>query len=210
MVLKSWLKNKYVWIIIVVLILISRISVGYFSKTVKIYTTSKVRNYAEDLIAQCVEEKILKELESSDLFIENYDSNGKVSYAYVDSVKINKIRNNMILYTDQAIMEINKHQDFDSIQIPLSYLFGVKYFFAHNLRVPIQLEVIGNQNIELRMNTLSKGINTTIIELYLNVSIDIQVVIPLQSETTVTSCKIPLAIEVMNNEIPYYLGDFFN
>ena len=197
------------WIIAIVVCLLFRLTTGYFSQAVDIYTASKVRNYAEGLIAQCIEEELLKELEDTHLFVENIDSNGNISYAYIDSLKANRIRNKVVLYTDSAIGRINAHQDFDKIEIPLGYFFGIKYFLADGVKIPIELEVIGNQNIQLRTNTLSKGINTTIIEIYLDISIDIQVVIPFQSKITKTCTKIPLAMEIMNNEIPYYLGDIF-
>lgn len=210
MVLKSFLKNKYVWLLALLVALICRIANGYFSQAVDIYTASKVRNYAEGLIAECIEVELLKELDGADFFKESFDAKGNVSYAYIDSLKINKIRNSIILYTDEAINEINEHHDFDRIDIPLGYLFGIKYFLADGVRVPIELEVIGNQDVELKMETLSKGINTTIIEIYLDISIDIQVVIPFQSKITTTSTRVPLTIEIMNNEIPYYLGDLFD
>ncbi len=208
--LRSYLRNKYIWVIGLGAILIWRLSSGYFSQAVEIYTDSKVRNYAEGLIAESIEERLLNELNDGNLFIENYDSNGNVSYAYIDSYKINKIRNDVILYTDEAINEINDHQDFGYIEVPLGYFFGIKYFLADGVRVPIDLEVIGNQDVELDMQTLSKGINTTIVQINLNIDIHIQVVIPFQSKITTTSTIIPLAIQIMNNDIPYYLGDLFN
>ena len=191
--LKSYLRNKYIWVIGLGAILIWRLSSGYFSQAVEIYTDSKVRNYAEGLIAESIEERLLNELNDGNLFIENYDSNGNVSYAYIDSYKINKIRNDVILYTDEAINEINDHQDFGYIEVPLGYFFGIKYFLADGVRVPIDLEVIGNQDVELDMQTLSKGINTTIVQINLNIDIHIQVVIPFQSKITTTSTIIPLA-----------------
>ena len=44
------------------------------------------------------------------------------------------------------------------------------------------------------------------IEINLFVAIDIQVVIPFQENITRTEVTIPLAIEIMNNDVPYYLG----
>lgn len=208
--LKSFLKNKYIWFLGITIFIFGRISSGYFSDGVKIYTSSKVRNYAEGLIAQAVEEKLLNELKNANILVENYDSNGKVSYAYANAHKINEIRNNVILYTDEAINKINAHSDFDVIEVPFGYFFGIKYFLANTVKIPISLEVIGNQDVEVKIDTLSRGINTTIIEIYLDVSIDVQVVIPFQDNVTTTKTKIPLALEIMNNEIPYYLGDITN
>lgn len=201
---KSYLKNKYIWILGLIALLLWRLASGYFSKAVDVFTESKVRNYAEELIANVVEEEILTELQQMDIFKESYDSNGKVSYAYIDPYNINKIRNKVVQSTDEAIAKINEHEDFGHIEIPLGYFFGIKYFLADGVRVPIRLEVIGNQDVEIKTDTITKGINTTIVEMYLEISVEVGVVIPFQSKITNTTTRIPLAMSIMNNEIPFF------
>lgn len=205
--LSSLLKNKLLWLLVAAMIIVIKMASGYFSEAVAIHTASVVRNYSEGLIASAVEEEVLTDLEGANFFNESYDSNGKVSYAYVDSLKLNQVRNDVIQYTDEAISLINEHSDFEYIEIPFGYIFGIKYFLTDGIRIPIRLEVIGNQDVEIVVDTTTKGINTTIVEIYLDVSVDVQVVIPFQSELISTETKIPLTIEIMNNEIPYYLGD---
>lgn len=206
--LKFYLRNKIIWILGIIVFILFKVSSGYFSETVKLYTTSMVRNYSEALIANSIENELMDKIGNSSFLIEKYNSKGYVSYAYLNSYKVNDVRNSIILYMDEAIEEINQHNDLQSIDIPLGYLFGTKYFLTHGIKIPITLDVIGNQDVEVKIDTISKGINTTIIEIYLLVSIDIQVVIPLQKEVVITETKIPLSIEILNNEIPYYLGDF--
>ena len=102
----------------------------------------------------------------------------------------------------------NKLKDtFKSIEIPLGYFFGRNYFLSNGVKVPIELEVIGNQSIEIKSSVESYGINTTILKVELHVSLDIQSVIPFQSAKIKTNTIIPLSLEIINNEIPYYLGD---
>ena len=205
--LKSYLKSKFVWISAFVVMLIFRFSTGYFSDSVKAFTAFKIRNYSEGLIALSIEDELLDKIENSNFLVENYNSKGYVSYAYLDSYKINEIRNAAVLYLDDAIDDINLHTDFDKIEIPFGYIFGSKYFLANGIKLPIHLEVLGNQDIEVEIDTISKGINTAILEIYLMIKVDIQVVIPFQSEIVSTETKIPLSVEILNNEIPYYLGD---
>lgn len=202
--LKSYLKNKYIWILGLIALLLWRLASGYFSRAVEVFTESRVRNYAEELIATVVEDEILTQLDGIEIFKESYDSAGKVAYAYVDSLSINKIRNQVVQSTDLAISRINEHEDFGHIEIPLGYFFGIKYFLADGVRVPIRLEVIGNQDVEIKTDTISKGINTTIVEMYLEISVEVGVVIPFQSKITNTTTKIPLAMSIMNNEIPFF------
>lgn len=210
MPLKSYLRNKLVWISAILIALIFKASSGYFSDSVKTFTEFKARNYAEGLIAYTLEDQLLDKISNSNFLIEKYNSDGYISYAYIDSYKINDIRNSAVLYMDKAIDKLNEHVDFEVIEIPFGYIFGTKYFLANGVRVPIYIEALANQDVEVKMDTISKGINTTIIEIYLDISIDIQVVIPFQSNVITTNTIIPLSMEIINNEIPYYLGDFLS
>ena len=72
------------------------------------------------------------------------------------------------------------------------------------------MEVIGNQKIDIKSNIESYGLNTTILQIDLYVCLEIQSVIPFQSNKIVTETLIPLSLEIMNNDIPYYLGDLMN
>ena len=62
--------------------------------------------------------------------------------------------------------------------------------------------------IEKNVETL--GLNTTILEINLVVELSIRSVIPFQTDVINSKSSIPLALEILNNDIPYYLGDILN
>ena len=206
--LKNYLKkNSIMFLLALIIGLIGRMSVGYFSDAVKTYAESIIINYSRNIIDQGVTNAVIDDLNGESLLQEVYDSNGKVSYAYLDARKINMIRTNTSKYVTEAIDVINNQDTFKSIEIPLGYFFGRNYFLSNGIKVPIELEVIGNQSIEIKSSVESYGINTTILKVELHVSLDIQSVIPFQSAKIKTNTIIPLSLEIINNEIPYYLGD---
>ena len=208
--LKSYLTNKYVWLFSFVLFFVLRFSSGYFSESVETYTNSQIRTYSTDLINQSIADELLSTIDFNDILIEKYDVSGKVSYAYLNSNKINRIKYDTSDYIQNVIERINSHDGLQNIEIPLGYFFGSRFFLADGLKVPINLDVIGNQEVKITADMLEHGINTTIIEIYLEITLFVQVVIPFQSQVVETTSKIPIAFEIMNNEVPYYLGDLLN
>lgn len=186
---------------------IGRISIGYFSDAVKTYAFYVVNNYTVSLVDESVTEGVIDHLNEKSLLKESYDSNGKVSYAYLDTKKINTIRTETSVFVKEAIDRINTHEDFNNIEIPLGYFLGRNYFLSNGIKVPIDLEVIGQEFIEIKSNVESHGINTTILSINLHINVEIQIVIPMQAERIVTENIIPLSLEIINNDIPYYLGD---
>ncbi|MGM9970771.1 MAG: sporulation protein YunB [Anaeroplasma sp.] len=207
MLLKRFLFNKYFLFIILPIILLIAFIIRYFSSSVDNYISSNVKNYAEALVVRSIDSEIIDRIEDSDFLKEHYDSNGFVSYAYVDTKKMNEVRNNVSDYINAVMEDIALQEEITSVDIPLGYFLGTKYFLNNDLAIPIKLEILGDQDVDICKNTFSTGINTTIIEFYLAISISIKVVMPLKVKQMTIDIDIPLSMEVMNNEIPYYLGE---
>lgn len=203
-------KNSLTFLLALILGVLGKMSMGYFSDAVNTYTESLIINFSRDVIDQGVTNAVINDLKGESLLKESYDSYGKVSYAYLDAQKINMIRTNTSKYIMEVVDVINKQDNFKSIEIPLGYFFGRNYFLSNGIRIPVHLEVIGNQKIDIKSNIESYGLNTTILQIDLYVCLEIQSVIPFQSNKIVTETLIPLSLEIMNNDIPYYLGDLMN
>lgn len=204
---KTFIRNRYIWALAFIIGLLWKFITGYFSNAIDVYTTTKIKNYAEDVIITSIEEEILDNVSDSDFLVESYDSQGKVSYAYFDTQKINLVRNTIAKYMDNIINRIEHHQDLQKIDIPIAYFLGTKYFLSNSFKIPISLEVVGNQDIDIKTEKIVSGLNTTIFEINLVIAVEIYVVIPFQSKKIETSTQIPIAIEILNNEIPYYYSD---
>lgn len=208
--LKRYLKRSSLLIILAILIgLASRFSMKYFSQAVSTYTKSLIISYANEVIDQGVTEGVVELLDGKSILNEVYDSNGKVSYAYLDAQTINYLRNNISRYVANCIDVINNGEKFKSIELPLGYFFGRNYFLSNGIKIPVDLEVIGHQDIQIEKVVESYGLNTTILQLNLIITLNVRTVIPFQSDVIESRSSIPIALEILNNDIPYYLGDIF-
>lgn len=70
------------------------------------------------------------------------------------------------------------------------------------------MEVIGSHDVGITSSVVEYGINNSVIEIALVINLSIQVFIPFQEESITSTSKIPLSVEIINNEVPYfYLGD---
>ena len=203
-------KSSLPFLLALILGFLGKMTMGYFSEAVNTYARSLILNYSRDVIDQGVTNAVISDLGCESLLKESYDQSGKVSYAYLDVRKINLIRTNTSKYITDAIDIINQQENFQTIEIPLGYFFGRNYFLSNGIRIPIELEVVGNQQIDIQADVESYGLNTTILQINLYVCLEIQSVIPFQSQKIKTETWIPLSLEIMNNDIPYYLGDLLS
>lgn len=206
--LVKYLKRSSIFLVLALFIgFAGKFSMNYFSQAVNAYTEALIISYTRQVVDQGVTEGVVELLDGKSIIHEVYDANGKVSYAYLDAKTVNYLRNNISKYLNECIATINQGEQFQSIELPLGYFFSRNYFLANGVKVPIALEVIGHQEVEIEKQVESYGLNTTIFQLNLNVSLTIRSVIPFQTDVVESKCSIPIALEILNNDIPYYLGD---
>ena len=205
--LKNYLKSKLLWFLLILIVVLIRVIVGYFSDATKKYIASTVKNTTEEIITDVINEGIIVECGKLELFDLHFDSNGKVTYASLDSYEVIKVKNSVSRSMEDIINKINTQQYFENIKIPFGYLLG--FGFTYGIMVPFQIKAISNYNSNIRTEVVAKGLNTTFTEIILDVEITFETLIPYRSIPISDKVSIPLALEVMNNEIPYYLGDIF-
>ncbi|MCM1131529.1 MAG: sporulation protein YunB [Roseburia sp.] len=201
----AW-RFSFLILFILLIVYVCKFSMSYFSEAMDVYTESLVIGYATEVIDEGITEGVVELLDGKSVLCESYDSTGKVSYAYLDVKTINYLRNNISRYIASCVDIINKGEKFSTVDLPLGYFFGLNYFFSKGLRVPIHLEVVGNQDVVIEKSIESYGLNTTVLQINMIIAINIRSVIPFQTNTVQTKISIPVALEILNNDIPYYLG----
>lgn len=153
-------------------------------------------------------EEVLTTMGEEPLFTQQYDDNGKVSYAYLNTYRVNQIRTQATKSLIVSIAEIDAHRDFDFVEIPLGYFFSRNYFLANGVRIPINLEVLGSHSIDFSSEVVEYGINNSVIEVSLIIELEIQIFIPFQEKTIESTSKIPLSLEIISNDVPnVYVGN---
>lgn len=202
----AWLSSFFL-LLILFMVFAGRFTLSYFSEAMNAYTESLIISYATKVIDKGINQGVVDLLDGKSVLNETCDSTGKVTYAYLDVKTINHLRNNISEYLTECVETINKGEEFSTVELPIGYFFGLNYFYSKGIRVPIDLEVIGNQDVSIEKKVESYGLNTMVLQINMLIRLNIQSVIPFQKKVVQTQISIPVAFEILNNDIPYYLGD---
>ena len=154
--LKSFRINKLVILGILFLGFLIRFIIGYYSESVISHAEIEALNYAEQIIMDSITKDVIANLDNTELFIPEYKDN-KLIRMYLDTKKLNKIRNEVALYTDTVIEEINHSKNLNNVNVPLGYFFGLKTLLDLEINIPLSMEIIGNQNVQINYQNL--GLN---------------------------------------------------
>ncbi len=179
-------------------------STGYFGESIELYTKQQAKEYSEKIILDSLKEDVISIIGEDGLSKKVTNTNGNVVYSYIDTFKANKIRLQASNSMSEAINKINDHNDFNRLELPFGYFFSRNIFLSNGIKVPVDLKVVGSHKIEIVSNVLDYGINSSVIEIVLQITVDVQVAIPFQGNSITTISKIPLSIEVINSEVPRY------
>ena len=236
MILRKTRKNNnflMIFIIIFVFCFVGVISfINYYSNKALPLLVSYAEAEAKKLIILVINKAVTKQInnvETNDIFEVTYNNNGEVIL-----IDFNSKRTSIALSTITSLIEINlraiEEGRIDMIELPdnsldafdidllekgiiLEVPLGVVSDSAllTNLgpKVPVKLSLIGDVSSGFSTDVKEYGINNALITLNIDVEVNAKVVLPFVSNDMNISASIPIAMKVIQGNIPdYYLNGF--
>lgn len=179
-------------------------SFGYFNESISLYTEQVAIEYTEKVIESTMNSSMTDIMDDGSLMKQTLDNNGKVVYSSVDVGKVTKIRSMAATKVTEAIDVLQLQEKFKTVKLPLGYFFSRNIFLSNGIRVPINIHVVGSHSTNVLVSATSYGINSSIVEITLEITVSILVTIPFQESAIDVVTAIPLSIEVINSEVPKY------
>ena len=212
---------KYIIIILIVLGII--ISFRIINKRVSPIMISIAEEETKKISDIIINDSVKKELNNGltfeKLFITTYDNNN-LSTIDFDSIIVNKLLNNVTSNIISSIKSvengnidnldmlknynINKLKKGIIYEIPLAYSYNNVFLSNIRPKIPVKIHMIGNVNSNIRTKVTDYGINNALLEVYLDIEIELQVILPLLSSNIINKISVPIAIKMINGDIPKY------
>lgn len=158
----------------------------------------EMKREATDIIQQTALDIYSKDFNYDDVMIIEKDNEGNITMVRADTVKLNYLSSKLILECNKKIDELENL----GIKIPMGYMTNNSV--THNLgpKINIKMEQVGNISSNYESVFESAGINQTRHKIYLNVKLNMKVIIPLNSEEVEVTCQIPIAETIIVGKIP--------
>lgn len=223
-------KNKVT--IIVILLIISVIIVfKIFNKFAKpifmTYAKSETKKLATLIINSAVSKQVSENLTVDNLFNMTTDKDGNITSINFNSVIVNKV-----LTTTTNSVELNlryiQNGQVDLLEIPNDVLVsydknklkkGILYempfgvVFNNSIltnvspKIPVKLNLIGSIVSQIDTKITNYGINNALIEVYINLEVDLRVILPFVSDKTTVKTSVPVAIKLIQGRVPDYYSN---
>jgi len=164
------------------------------------------KRIAINIISNDISSDIIKVLEENDLFIIEKDINGNIELIDYNTKTVNKI---LLIASNQVSKNFNNlklKKDGIVMRIPMGAL--TNNIFLENLgpKVPIKLELNGNALTSLDTNVKEYGLNSALIEVFINIEANIDVIVPFKTSEIRVINKIPISIKVVKGNVSNILN----
>lgn len=126
------------------------------------------------------------------------DNDGKISMLKADTVKLNALASEVSLKSQQQIKEVGTI----GIKMPIGYITQNNILSYFGPSIVVKMEPIGRVDIKYNSTFQSAGINQTIHKIYIDVTTNLKIILPLQSREVEVKNEIPVSETIIVGEIP--------
>lgn len=162
--------------------------INYVEKYASGLITTKVVDIFNDSTTRALTGDMFQD--KSNFYEIRYDSEGNVTLISTDMVVINALMRDVAAITQS---EVNKLCKEEKVKVPYSSIFGSMVIANYGGKYELNMELVGNIQCNYRTTFESKGVNQTLMCMYIDLFADISVMLPLYVKN----------VKVNNNMVVY-------
>ena len=210
--------TPFTYILILILLLI--ISLIFIFKYIGHNLSDKVESYATKqskkiitlVINKSIDKELISSFELNQIFTESentIDFNSvKLNKILLEVNKklkdnLNKLESGELKLEDETILK-NKTKKGIVYEIPTGIIFNNALLANIGPKIPVKLHLIEDVLTGIDTNVIDYGINNAIIEVYIKITINEQVILPFSSKQISVTEKVPIAIKLIEGKVPNY------
>lgn len=92
-------------------------------------------------------------------------------------------------------------------EIPMGIISNNVFLSNLGPKIPVKINLIGNVISSVETNVSNYGINSALVEIYAKVEVTEEVIIPFQTKTIKVVNNVPIAIKIINGNVPEYYSN---
>ena len=134
----------------------------------------------------------------NDLVSITKDNDGKIVMMQVNSLNANKLNNNIVSDIQQKLNSSSKINCF----VPIGNFSGIPILSGIGPNINLKIVPIGNVNTKFKSQFISVGINQSFHKIFINISVEVCVLLPLYTQNIIVSNQVLVAETVIIGEVP--------
>ena len=183
--MKIKIKIKIIVIVIIILIL-SIYCISFYRTRIASYAFVKAKEVSQEKIANVLTDVLTK--------------TDTTNILEAREVNINKL-NNIRKVVENRLLE-DQNDTYETVKIPYGIVISEVLFANSDFTLDAKIRRTSSFTVDMQSTITEYGINSSVLQIDMIVSFEILILIPYQKETIQVDTKIPVAILVLEGNIP--------
>ena len=216
--------SDYIILVILFIVIVSFIEIKYFShksETILLdYSSNKITNIINEIINESINNKIYR-YKYNDIIKIDGQNNENITSIDFD----NEIVNSMLYMVSDEILgkiKLLESNNYDNLNlkyissndkvyyVPYGVIYGSSVLSNLGPKIPFKISLVGSTNNETKINIDEYGINSSKVEVVLNINFKMMVLLPFKSKEIVINKTIILDSKIIQGKVPDYYGGMFS
>ena len=216
--------SDYIILVILFIVIVSFIEIKYFShksETILLdYSSNKITNIINEIINESINNKIYR-YKYNDIIKIDGQNNENITSIDFD----NEIVNSMLYMVSDEILgkiKLLENNNYDNLNlkyissndkvyyVPYGVIYGSSILSNLGPKIPFKISLVGSTNNETKINIDEYGINSSKVEVVLNINFKMMVLLPFKSKEIVINKTIILDSKIIQGKVPDYYGGMFS
>lgn len=159
---------------------------------------SQARSIATETINGTIRDEFGSKISYDDIMTVKTDKEGNVVMIQANTVELNRIGSQIALGVQKRIEQVGER----GIKIPLGLLLENDLFAYYGPKITFRMQPFGSTLTTYRSDFRAAGINQTRQIVYLDVTVNIQVIVPLARNSISVTSNIPIAESIIVGKVP--------
>ena len=183
-------------IIVIIVLLLFRIK---YNQAIRSLARTQVSNATSDLINDAIDRQIEDgKIQYDRMVYFEKDLNGRITALKTNMSEVNRLKTDILNLINDEILAMST----DDLGIPLGSLFFPEVFSGKGPVIPVQILSIRNSDASFSSNFSEAGINQTLQQMNMHVSVDVTVLVLGQTKSFTISSQVVVAETIIVGDVP--------
>ncbi|AYD39818.1 sporulation protein YunB [Clostridium fermenticellae] len=190
----------YFIIVLIIFIIVTNIYVVNFLISPAIITASEaeIRAQVTEIINSVILKEYTKEFNYDSIIHTEKDRDGNIVMMKADTLRMNKIACDVAIKSQKELKNVGE----DGVKIPLGYVLKNNLFAFFGPNITVKMQPVGYIETKYISNFESAGINQTRHKIYVEVSTNMKIIVPLKSENISIKNEVPISETIIVGKVP--------
>lgn len=170
-----------------------------FNDSIRSLAETQVKNTTSDLINDAIDSQIEKgNIQYDRMVYFEKDLDGRITALKTNMSEVNRLKTDILNLINDEILALSTND----LGIPLGSLFLPELFAGRGPSIPVQILSIRNSDASFSSDFTEAGINQTLQQMNMHVSVDVTVLVLGQSNSFTISSQVVVAETIIVGDVP--------